>query len=269
MKKVLLIILGLMVAVMVITSPAGASEQVIIDDWEKYFGNFNGTIVVYSEADNKYLVFNEPQSLKRLSPCSTFKIYNSLIALETGVLDKVDSDTMIKWNGTPYSIEAWNRDHTLASATANSVVWYFQDIASRIGSEQMQEYINKIDYGNRDLSGGVTKFWLRSSLQISAWEQVDLLKQLYAGKLPFFAANIDIVKANITQSRDSDTWFMGKTGSAVKGGKCTIGWFVGCVEKQGKRYFFATNIEALDGASGVKAREITKAVLRDLDILSN
>jgi beta-lactamase class D len=267
LKKVLFVLLGLVVITIGITSPTSASNQEKMDSWGKYFGNTTGTIVVYSEADNKYLVFNEPQSLKRLSPCSTFKIYNSLIALETGVLDKVDSNTLIKWNGTQYTIESWNRDHTLASATANSVVWYFQNIASRIGSEHMQEYVNKLAYGNQDLSGGLTDFWLRSSLQISAWEQVDLLRQLYCGKLPFSAANIDIVKTNITQSKDNNTWFMGKTGSASKGGKYVIGWFVGCVEKQGKRYIFATNIEASDGASGGKAKEITTAVLRDLGIL--
>ena len=36
-------------------------------------------------------------------------------------------------------------------------------------------------------------FWLGSSLQISALEQVDLLNKLYSGQLPFSAANTAIL----------------------------------------------------------------------------
>ena len=95
----------------------------------------------------------------------------------------------------------WNHDHTLASATRESVVWYFQELAARIGPERMQEYIDKIGYGNKDISGGLTTFWLGSSLQISALEQVDLLNKLYSGQLPFSAANTAILQKNITLPR--------------------------------------------------------------------
>jgi len=60
---------------------------------------------------------------------------------------------------------------------------------------------------------------------------------------------------------------MGKTGSGFQDEKWILGWFVGCVEKQGNRYFFATNIQAPDGATGGKAREITKLILKDLQVL--
>jgi beta-lactamase class D len=52
----------------------------------------------------------------------------------------------------------WNRDHTLASAIRFSVVWYFQEIARRIGAARMQRYVDAFQYGNRDLSGGVDRF---------------------------------------------------------------------------------------------------------------
>jgi bla regulator protein BlaR1 len=259
---VVFINLGLMAGV-------SAADFAAREDIGKYFAGFTGAFVMYDEANDRYIVFNETQSVKPLPPCSTFKIYNSLIALETGVLDTEDANTLIKWNGIQYSFEAWNRDQTLASATRNSVVWYFQEVASRIGSELMQEYIDKIKYGNRDISGGVTEFWLRSSLQISAREQVDLMKRLYTGQLPFAEKHVAIVKTNITQSKTGNTWFTGKTGSARQGGRAVVGWFIGCVEKQGNRYFFATNIEAQDGADSGKAREITKSILKDLRVLSD
>ncbi|MBP2664355.1 MAG: mecR1, partial [Firmicutes bacterium] len=233
----------------------------------KYFTGFTGTFVMYDPANDHYVIYNELQSKKRLSPCSTFKIYNSLIGLETGVLDQEDVFTLFKWNGTKYDFPYWNHDHTLASATQESVVWYFQELASRIGQERMQEYLNKIDYGNRDMSGGLTTFWLRSSLQISAIEQVNLLNKLYSKQLPFSASTLAVVKKNITLSDSNGIKFMGKTGSGFADGKWISGWFVGCIEKHGQRYIVATNIEALDGATGGKAREITKMIAKELNLL--
>lgn len=246
---------------------ASAAEVVVREDLGRHFQGFNGTFVMYNPTDDKYVIYNEQQSQKRLSPCSTFKIYNSLIGLETGVLDQEDVYTLFKWNGTKHSFPNWNRNHTLASATRESVVWYFQELASRIGQEQMQEYINKMGYGNQNISGGLTTFWLRSSLQISAMEQVKLLDKLYSGQLPFAPEVVAVLKKNITLSDNNGITLMGKTGSGFQDGNYILGWFVGCIEKDGQRYIVATNIEAPDGAHGGKAREITKTIAKELGIL--
>lgn len=247
--------------------PAAGDAAIVRDDLAAHFGDATGTFVLYDPAAGRYVVYNEPQSQKRLSPCSTFKIYNSLIGLESGVLNREDAYTLFKWNGKLYDFDNWNRDHTLASATRESIVWYFQELAARIGPERMQQYLDKTGYGNRDISGGLTTFWLRSSLQISAMEQVDLLARLYAGQLPFAAENVAVVQKNLTLSEESGVRLMGKTGSGYQDGKWVLGWFVGCVVKDGRHYYFATNIEAPDGAHGGKARDITKAILKDLGLL--
>ncbi|WP_371363681.1 Methicillin resistance mecR1 protein [Sporomusa rhizae] len=267
MKRIFLALLCITVINLSLIANVSAADFVVREDFEKYASGFTGTFIMYDEAQDQYTVFNEPQSTQRLSPCSTFKIYNSLIGLETGVLDTEDVYTLIKWNGTQYPFPAWNHDQTLASATRDSVVWYFQELASRIGAKRMQENLDKIGYGNRDISGGLTTFWLRSSLQISAREQVDLLYKLYSGKLPVSPENVEVVKRNITLSESDGIRLMGKTGSGFENGKWKLGWFVGSVEKQGKHYYFATNIQAPDGAIGGKAREITKAILKDLGVL--
>ncbi len=268
LKKCFLVLLTAALVNFSSISSTSAAEVVIKEDFAKYFDGFTtGTFIMYDEANDKYTVFNEPQSMKRLSPCSTFKIYNSLIGLETGILDQEDVYTIFKWNGKQYSFPAWNHDQTLASATKDSVVWYFQELARRIGTERMQAGLDTIGYGNRDISGGLTTFWLRSSLKISAREQVDLLHSLYAGELPVSPQNVEIVKKNITLLENDNVRFMGKTGSGLQDDKWILGWFVGCVEKQGHRYFFATDIQAPDGAIGGKAREITKSILKDLQVL--
>ena len=231
------------------------------------FDGFTGTMVLYDEKQDIYFVYNEVQSNKPLSPCSTFKIYNSLIGLELGILDKDDRKTLVKWDGTKYSIDSWNQDQTLSTATKNSAVWYYQDLAAKIGQERMQSYLEKFNYSNKDISGGLTNFWLRSSLKISAYEQVELLRNLFSGKLHVSEDNVNIVKKNILQVKEDEFSYYGKTGTADQNGKSVIGWWIGCVEKDGNRYFFATNIEGEDNANGGKARRITENILKQMDII--
>ena len=236
-----------------------------LDQAAAFFQGVQGTFVLFDESAAEYSVYNQPQSEKRLTPCSSFKIYNSLIALETGVA--ADETLVILWNGQPSSITGWNQDHTLASAIKSSVVWYYQELAERIGPERMQQHLDSLPYGNRDISGGLTRFWLHSSLTISAREQVDLLRRLYQDDLPFSPRNMAIVRKIIIQSEADGVRFSGKTGSSYVGGQFTVGWFVGAVERNQRRYFFAINIEGEKEASGIKARSIAIDVLKSLAIL--
>jgi beta-lactamase class D len=118
----------------------------------------------------------------RLLPASTFKVPHALAALDAGVLS--GPDEMMKYDGAPTSIEAWRRDHTLASAMRDSVLWYFQRVAERLGAAREREYLKKFDYGNADPTSGLTTFWLGGSLQISPEEQLRFMRRLYAGDLP-------------------------------------------------------------------------------------
>jgi len=83
-----------------------------------------------------------------------------MIALEIGVAS--GPEFSLKWNGVIYPIASWNRDQTMRSAFSDSVVWFYQEMASRIGPERMSDYVNRLDYGNGDVSGGITNFWLES-----------------------------------------------------------------------------------------------------------
>jgi len=233
-------------------------------DLRKYYGDFQGCFVLYDFNNRYYIRYNNEQASKRLSPCSTFKIPNSLIGLETEVI--TDENFMLKWDSTKYYIDSWNMDHTLKTAISNSVVWYYQEIARRVGEERMKAYINKIGYGNNDISGGIDKFWLMNSLKISANEQVEFLKKLYTDSLPFAKRNIDIVKNIIILEKNSKYTFSGKTGSGTSENR-SQGWFIGTVLLGDNLYVFAVNIEAEKGADGKKAKEIAIEILKNLKIL--
>lgn len=241
-------------------------EKYSYEDLSTYFNGYDGCFVLYDTQNNTYTIHNKEKSTKRLPPNSSFKIYNSLIGLESGVLK--DENTMFKWDGTKHSIESWNRDHTLATAISNSVVWYYKILATQVGEKRMQEYIDKLGYGNKDISGGIDKFWLQSSIKISPMEQVELLRKLYSYELPFSKENIDIVKKIIILSEEDGTIFRGKTGGGMKGNNFINGWFVGYIEKDDKTYFFAANIEAEKEASGQNAKGITIKILKDKGLLN-
>ena len=245
----------------IMTNTDGKAETVKIEDLSLYFTGYDGTFILFDKNLGEYTIYNKLKSEKRVSPCSTFKIVNSLIGLETGVIQ--DENSIYQWDGKKRSIEEWNKDHTLASAVKSSVVWYFQKLAISVGTERMQSYLDKIDYGNRDISGGIDQFWLQSTLEISPIEQIEMLRKLYDYQLPFSKRNIDIVKMIIIDSKEAGVTLSGKTGS----GGAVNGWFVGYVEKADNIYFFATNIEGEKEANGAKAKEITKNILKDKKIL--
>src|SRR5947208_15466808 len=174
--------LGLLVAAGVLPSRSFANvayqRSEIREDLAKRFteGGTAGTFVGYKVDDYLVIASDKDRSGEAKLPASTFKIPNSLIALETGVVEDPDKD-VFKWDGVKRAIEAWNKDHTLRTAIAASVVPVYQEIARRIGQERMQKYVDLFDYGNRDIGGGIDQFWLTGNLRIDPIDFVDRLRR--------------------------------------------------------------------------------------------
>jgi len=244
------------------STPIPASE--VRPELERNFQGFKGAFVLYDLKGNRYVRYNPERCAERFIPASTFKIMNSLIGLETGVIP--DTNYVIKWNGAQYDVPAWNQDHTLKTAIQNSVVWYYQELARRVGEKKMQQYVDAAHYGNRDISGKIDTFWLEGGLRISAEEQVEFLERLYKGELPFSQRSMDIVKEILVLEKTETYQLSGKTGS-VQRITPYESWFVGYLETEGDVYFFAANIESFgsDG-NGDKAREIARNILQDLGL---
>ena len=260
-SKYCLAVLSLL-SVFTIDSKAATSIEMSSESIAPHFKNYSSSCFEMLDCSTgKVFKYNPEQCSKRLPPMSTFKIFNSLVGLETGVLK--DENHLMKWDGQKRWIDSWNQDQTLASAVKNSTVWYFQNVASAVGEERMKKFIQAAHYGNEDISGGITKFWLGSTLKISADEQVDLVKGLYSNSLPFSKRSMEIVR-KITELKSTEKGELhGKTGSDRVDGKDVLGWFVGYVVHDKHVYVFATNIQGSDGAWGPKAREITENILTE------
>ncbi len=221
---------------------------------EPNFSKFDGSAVILDLNSSKRVIFGEREN-ERYAPCSTFKILNSLIALEVKAIK--DENESIKWDKTVHEYKAWNRDHSMRSAISVSCVWFYQEMAKRIGKERMAEYVSRAKYGNADTSQNLTDFWLGyGSLSVSLNEQINFLSRFVRNDLPFSQQNINTVKNIITLEKKDGYRFAAKTGSC--GG---VGWFVGFIENKENTRVFAFNIKG-DGANGTEAKRIALEYFR-------
>ena len=241
-----------------------SSENISYVDFSKYFGKYEGSFVLYDLRNDVWSIHDIKHATLRVAPDSTYKIYDALFGLEEGVITPQDS--FIAWNGENYPFEAWNADQTLQSAMASSVNWYFQSVDEQLGTTSVYDYIKEIGYGNKNMSGDFSTYWMESSLKISPIEQVELLTQLQNNNFGFAPENINAVKDSICLSSSDAGTFYGKTGTGRVDGQDVNGWFVGFVETADNTYFFATNIGADSDATGGNATEITMSILSDMNI---
>jgi len=228
------------------------------EDLSSYFSGYNGCIVLYDMQADHYEIYNKEKSTLRVSPDSTFKIYSALKGLDQHVI--TENSTM-EWNHSIYPYDSWNMDQTLSSGLKNSVNWYFQNIDRSVGLNILGDFYKRLGYGNCNLSGGINNYWMESSLLISPIEQVQILQKFYSNSFGFRAEDVNAIKNALRISEKGDAVLSGKTGSGVVNGMAINGWFIGYVEKNGNVYFFATNIQGQDNATGEKAAELTLSIL--------
>ncbi|MBX2905437.1 MAG: class D beta-lactamase [Taibaiella sp.] len=200
-------------------------------EWGTSFEQHNIKNACFILRDNNHEAihyFNKERCLQRMLPASTFKIFNSLVALETAVAP--DERLLIKWDTTNKSRPECDKDLTMQEAFKGSCVWYYQEIARRIGAQRMQHFLDTIQYGNHNMGGSTDMFWLNDSLQISADEQVGFVKRLYFAELPVSERSQRIVKDLMLQETTPGYKLYYKTGTGKSGDKYVY-WVVGFIER--------------------------------------
>jgi beta-lactamase class D len=228
---------------------------------------FTGAILLYDSQRNRYEAGHAERIDRQSIPASTFKIFNSLVALETGVIG--GAQTIIRWDGIVRERTELNRDLDLQTAFRLSAVPHYQELARRIGLERMQKFIDAVGYGNRDLTGGIDEFWLTGGLRISPREQVDFLARLYRGDLPFSPEAMATVREMMVNERTDGHILRAKTGWAILPEAENVGWWVGWVEGESGVLIFATVLEATapNSTFGPARQAVTRRVLEDIGVL--
>ncbi|HNR18130.1 MAG TPA: penicillin-binding transpeptidase domain-containing protein [Chitinophagaceae bacterium] len=243
---------------------------------KKYFDDnkVEGCFALMDNASGKFTVHN----LSRFRdssylPASTFKIVNSLIGLQTG---KISSDSMIiKWDGVERRVADWNKDLNMYEAFRVSSVYYYQEVARRIGKDTMQLWLDSLKYGAKTdtekvvIKTAVDSFWLNNSLKITPDQQLGLVKRLYFDQLPFFKTYQEIVKRAMLFESNTNYRLGYKTGWGFTEKGHAIGWIVGWIEENNHPYFFVLNIESPDKDYDMQTVRIKmlKDILKQLGFL--
>lgn len=264
-NRVRAVALGLLVLLAGRLFGAAAVELVERPDWAEFFADKEGCFVLSEAGSRRVQVYAPERAARGFLPASTFKIPHSLIAFEVGAVR--DLEEVFPWDGVERDIAAWNRDHTLATAIAVSAVPVFQVIARRIGAERMQDWVDRLGYGNQQIDGGIDRFWLYGGLRISALEQVEFLRRFVGGSLPFAERSQGLVRQVLLVEETPDYRLLAKTGLTLPAGN-EVGWWIGWVEKGNERWLFASNFEPESSGGRAGREEVSRAILRAEGVLT-
>jgi beta-lactamase class D len=223
-----------------------------------------GTVVFESSKTRKTYVYNPARSNESFLPASTFKIVHTLIILQERALK--DENEMIKWDGRDRGYPGWNRDQNLTSAFPVSCVWFYQELAKKIGNDKYLSYLGKMHYGNAKTGANVDSFWLDGDLRISAVGQIDVLKNIFGKKYSFDNRNYEILKTLMVVDKKDNYIVRAKTGTVAKGSP-NIGWYVGYIETRDDVWFFAGNLDMVTGEQSGLRKEMIYAALREIKII--
>lgn len=235
--------------------------------------------LIVDAATGKTLLRQGPCDV-RWTPCSTFKIPLAVIGFDSGILQDAHQPA---WDYVPGTSDRAEDQQTIdpTSWEKISVVWYSRKLTRTLGAPAFGKYIDRFNYGNRDLTGdpgkdnGLTQAWIMSSLLISPQEQVDFLRQLLDRKLPVSARACELTEQILPSFPSRDGWTLtGKTGSGFQkkpdgtsDRSRNIGWFVGWATKGDRRLIFADLLideTPHEGYGGLRAREELLRVFPDL-----
>jgi beta-lactamase class D len=233
------------------------------------------TLVV--DYDTTAILHEDGDCKTRHGAQSTFKIPLAVMGFDSGILNGAHSpvwpydpsyETNREEERHPADPTRWEKD---------SIVWYSQKLTKKLGMRKFKSYVNKFNYGNKDVSGdpgknnGLTHAWLSSSLQISPVEQIAFIRALLGKKLGVSDSAYRHTKEIIPRFFAGEFAVHGKTGTGFeKSADGTInrerqqGWFVGWAEGMGKKIVFAKFIaddQKETGYAGPRARD---AFLKEL-----
>lgn len=248
-----------------VSSNLTTAQQIDLEQSFRDLG-VDGSILIYDKNNDRFYEHNSSRNTTAFFPASTFKIFNALVSLETGVIP--DDVAVLTWDGIKREIPAWNRDTNLRQAFKDSTVWFYQVLARKIGHQRMQQFIDKVGYGNRQIGTPeqIDRFWLEGPLQITPKQEIEFLQRLESNNLPFSERTLDLVKDIMIVERTPAYTLRGKTGWA-NSVTPNFGWFVGYLQQNNNVYFFATNMKIASANDAPKRLEVTRRSLKVLGLL--
>ncbi len=247
------------------------NNKILISEFQTIIDSSDviGSILIYDLKKDIYYSNDFEWSSTGNLPASTFKIANSIIGLETGVIE--NDSAIFKWDRKKKWLKKWEQDLTFKKAFQFSCVPCYQEVARKIGTKRMNDYVEKLKYGNLKInSTNIDKFWLEGESRISQMQQIYFLKRFYNFELPISERTKKIMSTIMLIEQTEQYKLSGKSGLSRSNEKYN-GWFVGYIELKNDTYFFATNLEPkkeFDLDSFIKKRQdLTLTALKKMKVL--
>lgn len=152
-------------------------------------------------------------------------------------------------------------------------------MADEIGKDLMQKELEKLQYGNCDISDwegrsntnnnnrALTGFWLESSLLISPKEQVEVMKHIFGENSDYLEETQNALKQVmlIPDQNETDIFIYGKTGMGKTDGVVADAWFTGFAENAEENLYFCVYLGKTDSnaVSSSLAKDIAIQIVLD------
>ncbi|WP_436890845.1 penicillin binding protein transpeptidase domain-containing protein [Nocardiopsis dassonvillei] len=181
----------------------------------------SGTFVLYDTQDRTSVMVDPERARERAVPGGTFDLVTALVALQTGTVDD-------------------------AGAVVGAGEAAHRGAVEEVGRERLATWVDRFDYGDRDVGAEPDDFWARGPLGISAVEQTAFLAGLARGELPVEAAHQEALHAATLVEEAGGRSLHAREACDVDAG--APGWWVGWVTGPAGTHTFALRLEAGAGA---------------------
>lgn len=276
-----ILILKTFLSILALTFLLGSCTQNNVtedDSLKQYFdaAGVAGTFGMFDNGQGHFTIYN----LKRFRdsaylPAATFDIVQSLVGIQTGVVNNdsslIGDLSKSTWVDSAALLSSQIPAHTdlcrapamrLREAFRYSCTKAFQGLSQRIGKDTLKKWIDSLSYGNRDISSAVDTFWLDNHLTITADEQLGLVKRLYFDQLPFFVRSQKIVREMMLRESNSNYQLSYKIGTGIRKDGHILTWVTGWVEENKHPYFFVLNLDVAGDGKGLEDKGL--AILRQI-----
>ncbi len=256
--------LALFATVIVACSPNNVKEDTSLDQYFKKY-KVEGTFGMFDNGKGNFSLYNVTRFKdSAYLPASTFKIINSLVGIETGRV--IDTNAVISWNGISHGRPECDKDMQMFEAFRVSCPPWYQELATRIGRDTMQKWIDTLGYAQRyqpfRIQDNLDTFWLDNSAKITADEQLGIVKRLYFDQLPFQKRTQRLVRGMMLQEKNANYSLSYKTAWGYTEKGHSLGWITGWIEENQHPYFFVLQVENPDRNFDMKTVRIS--LLKDI-----
>jgi beta-lactamase class D len=256
------------------TPPAALNSDKLEVDIDQKMGGVGTCVIIADTASGHELYrYNAPACRVPLPPCLTFAIPEALAGLDLGV---ITPQTELKWDGARQPTHEWEADADIAKAWRQQTLWWWQNLSGQIGHDRMEQALTRYGYGNRNVDGAPTTFWMGpqsgGALTLTTEDQLAFVRRFYTGALPVkpdtatFVQGLTVDETRTDAAGPSVVSGQAASCASVADGSRGVAWWVGRLKTPTRDVVFAASLESANAPPGLEIERDLKAIFADVGL---